>query len=120
MGKPGAHRRCTKLPGRADAAQRGACRRSTYCASRMGDMREHLRVFDVDRAALRAHGLLHRSPSSCNTAMRTATPFATWVRITDCGPSATSLSISTSRFMGPGCITMASGRAARRRARVRP
>ena len=35
-------------------------------------------------------------------AMRTATPFVTWSRITEYGPSATSLAISTPRFMGPG------------------
>src|SRR4029077_9315970 len=38
-----------------------------------------------------------------STAIRTATPLVTWGRITLCGPSATSLSISTPRFMGPGC-----------------
>ena len=37
--------------------------------------------------------------------MRTASPFVTWSRMTLCGPSATSLSISTPRLIGPGCIT---------------
>ena len=38
-------------------------------------------------------------------------PKVTWSRITDCGPSATAESISTPRFIGPGCITMQSGAA---------
>src|SRR3989440_9364482 len=46
-----------------------------------------------------------RPPASrYNTAMRTATPFVTWSRMTLCGPSATRDSISTPRFMGPGCM----------------
>src|SRR2546427_2954991 len=36
--------------------------------------------------------------SRYSTAMRTATPFVTWSRITLCGPSATRESISTPRF----------------------
>src|SRR5690606_18877215 len=54
------------------------------------------------------------------TAMRTATPFVTCCWMTDCGPSAISLEISTSRFIGPGCMTIASGRALRRRVGVIP
>src|SRR6185503_1035869 len=42
------------------------------------------------------------------TAMRTAMPKVTCGRITECGPSATEESISTPRFIGPGCMTMAS------------
>src|SRR6185503_20869269 len=45
------------------------------------------------------------------TAMRTAMPKVTCGRITECGPSATLESISTPRFIGPGCITIASRRA---------
>ncbi len=42
--------------------------------------------------------------------MRTATPISTCSRITlRSGSSATALSISTPRFIGPGCITSASG-----------
>src|ERR1017187_10897258 len=52
--------------------------------------------------------------------MRTATPFSTWSRITESGPSATAESISTPRFIGPGCITIASFFARRRRSGVRP
>ncbi len=44
--------------------------------------------------------------------MRTETPISTCSRITLCaGSSATALSISTPRFIGPGCITSASGAA---------
>src|SRR5205814_2694928 len=42
--------------------------------------------------------------SRYSTAMRTATPFVTWSRMTLWGPSATRESISTPRFMGPGCM----------------
>ena len=44
-----------------------------------------------------------------STAMRTATPFSTWLRITDRCESATSEEISRPRLMGPGCMTIASG-----------
>jgi len=54
------------------------------------------------------------------TAMRTAMPKVTWLRMTAWGPSATAESISTPRFMGPGCITMASGLARASRSGVRP
>jgi hypothetical protein len=52
--------------------------------------------------------------------MRTATPLVTWSRITECGPSATSLSISTPRFMGPGCRMSRSRGARSTRSRVTP
>ena len=55
-----------------------------------------------------------------STAMRMATPLATCRWMTDCGPSATSLAISTSRFIGPGCITIAPGRAFFMRSGVMP
>ena len=49
-------------------------------------------------------------PSSWNsTAIRTATPLVTWSRITDPVSSAGSTTISTPRFIGPGCITSACG-----------
>ena len=48
--------------------------------------------------------------SASSTAMRTATPISTWSRIRlRSGSSATALSISTPRFIGPGCMTSASG-----------
>ena len=52
--------------------------------------------------------------------MRTATPFETCSRITENGPSATAESISTPRFIGPGCITITSPAARRRRSGVSP
>ena len=52
--------------------------------------------------------------------MRTAMPKVTCGRITECGPSATEESISTPRFIGPGCITMASGLASASLSAVRP
>jgi len=55
-----------------------------------------------------------------STAMRTATPLRTWARITDCGPSATSEEISMPRFMGPGCMTIASALASFKRGAVSP
>ena len=61
----------------------------------------------IRSAWLHAFGKLRASASS--TAMRTATPISTCSRISDCAPSATTKSISTPRFIGPGCITSASG-----------
>ena len=62
-----------------------------------------------------------RDPSMRNsTAIRTATPLATWRVITDLGRSATSAAISTPRFMGPGCMTSASSDSRRARSRVSP
>ena len=53
---------------------------------------------------------LHAFPARMDiTAMRTAMPNVTCGRITDCRPSATLDSISMPRFIGPGCITIASG-----------
>src|SRR6267143_605672 len=54
------------------------------------------------------------------TAMRTAMPKVTCGRITECGPSATEESISTPRFIGPGCMTMASGLASASFCGVKP
>ena len=54
------------------------------------------------------------------TAIRTAMPNVTCGRITACAPSATAESISTPRFIGPGCITIASGLASASRSGVRP
>src|SRR6202007_711305 len=59
--------------------------------------------------------------ASLRQAMRTATPNSTWSRIRLRSiSSATSESISTPRFIGPGCITSASGLAAVSRSAVRP
>ena len=66
------------------------------------------------------HVLLHPAASMLITAMRTAMPKVTCCRMTDCGPSATADSISTPRFIGPGCMTMASGLASASFSRVSP
>src|SRR3569623_2655682 len=54
------------------------------------------------------------------TAMRTAIPWVTCCKITECGPPATLETISTPRLIGPGCITMTSGLAAASVSSVRP
>src|SRR5690606_877366 len=74
------------------------------------------------RAPERRVGRAHASfpATMLSTAMRTAMPKVTCGRITLCGPSATAESISTPRLIGPGCMTMASGLAQRRRSVVRP
>src|SRR5688572_32314190 len=87
-------------------------------------------LFDKDRASMRfcCLRLTHipclkrrvASVTASSTAMRTATPLETCRRMTDCGPSATAESISTPRFIGPGCMTMASGLARRSRSGVSP
>src|SRR5262249_32265942 len=64
-------------------------------------------VLCKDRSPMR-HGACKFREMVESTAMRTATPFMTCCWMTDCGPSATSLVISTSRFIGPGCMTIAS------------
>src|SRR5881397_2608430 len=62
-----------------------------------------------------------RPPASrYSTAIRTATPLVTWSRITLCGPSATRESISTPRFIGPGCMMSRSFGARSRRSAVTP
>src|SRR5260221_8397578 len=64
---------------------------------------------------------VHQLPATMlMTAMRTAMPKVTCGRITECGPSATDESISTPRFIGPGCLTMASRLAAESLSSVRP
>src|SRR6185503_2572639 len=73
---------------------------------------EGLRVLDQDH------------PFTCerrrSTAARTATPLATWLRITERLLSAASPLISRPRFIGPGCMMMVPFRRVARRSRVRP
>ena len=54
------------------------------------------------------------------TAMRTAMPNVTCGRMTERSPSATAESISTPRFIGPGCMTITSGFASASFSCVRP
>jgi len=75
-----------------------------------------LRTLALRPRGARERRLRARHPSNVSsTAIRAATPLATWRRIHDCGPSATSSVISTPRFIGPGCSTTASVDARRRR-----
>ena len=134
MGTSGSQVRCTKLPGSARAAHLGAAMRRTNCSPGQAVLRNDQSVFETDAAAMRgmhavaAAGFFvrqcgaHLRPSitASSTAMRTATPLRTWSRITDCGPSATSEAISMPRFMGCGCMTMASGLALASRSADRP
>src|SRR5690606_8297770 len=66
------------------------------------------RVGDDDRGA-HADTCEGSASRASRTAIRTATPISTWWVMTERGPSAMAGSISTPRFIGPGCITMASG-----------
>ena len=52
--------------------------------------------------------------------MRTAMPLVTCSRITLRSPSASSLSISTPRLIGPGCMMMALGLSHEARVLLRP
>src|SRR5439155_17707235 len=62
----------------------------------------------IDNPAVFDNQIHHPPSSRYSTAMRTATPEATWSRMTEYGPSATSVAISTPRFIGPGCMMMTS------------
>src|SRR5690606_13229869 len=69
----------------------------------------------VDEPAATQNYAAHRRPTSSvySTAIRTGTPLPTCRSITLVGPSASADSISTSRFIGPGCMTTAPGAAKR-------
>jgi len=58
---------------------------------------------------IRAHAFGKLRASASSTAILTATPISTCSRMSDCAPSAISVSISTPRFIGPGCMTSAPG-----------
>jgi len=58
--------------------------------------------------------------SRYSSAIRIATPLVTWSVMTDWAPAATSAAISTPSFIGPGCMTSASGLAVASRAEVSP
>ena len=68
-----------------------------------GSRINHTPAMDQDAA--------HEPPriSRKSTAIRTARPAETCASIRLCGPCATSTAISTPSFIGPGCITIASG-----------
>jgi hypothetical protein len=75
------------------------------------------RIDDARVADLQPHQL---PATMLMTAIRTAMPNVTCGRMTERGPSATVESISTPRFIGPGCITIASLRATDSFSSVRP
>src|SRR5581483_10441757 len=60
----------------------------------------------VHDSAILDNQLAHWARTLARTAMRTAMPFSTWLRIAERCESATSDEISRPRLMGPGCITM--------------
>ena len=67
-------------------------------------------VLRVDQTAVCNQNVHTFAPASILiTAILTAMPKVTCGRITECFPSATLESISIPRFIGPGCITIASG-----------
>ncbi len=66
-------------------------------------------VGGIDQAAVGDLNLHPLPAMMLITAIRTAMPNVTCGRITERSPSATAESISTPRFIGPGCMTMTSG-----------
>ena len=136
MGNSGSHARCAKLPGarppRTSApagGSRTAARRNSCCASACRPRRRSCRGACVARVACRgcgpgrrwcrSRGQTSRAGLTCgprvahdlaSTAMRTATPLRTCVRITDCGPSATSVGdLHAAVHRAADACTMASG-----------
>src|SRR6185437_14374829 len=119
--------------GRVDDAVRSpACRRTADGGDSSGGDEQRRVAVDamsrVDQASIPdlyiARGLFGRvgqlPASMLITAIRTAMPNVTCGRITEWAPSATAESISTPRFIGPGCMTIASGLASASFSIVRP
>ena len=78
-------------------------------------------VGGIDQAAVGDLDLHAQVPAMMLiTAIRTAMPNVTCGRITERSPSATAESISTPRFIGPGCMTITSGLASASFSCVRP
>ena len=94
----------------------GGHRRSVRDRSPRADEGDAGPRFQVAAAVVSAAAWLTRN----RTAMRTARPLVTCWRMTLLWPSATSLSISRPRLIGPGCITRMSGLARLTRSTVRP
>jgi hypothetical protein len=92
--------------------------RACSCRSRRAAPSDRLRPQRGQRAQ-RAWGD-HDPATMLITAILTAMPNVTCGRITARSPSATGESISTPRFIGPGCITIASGLASASFSCVRP
>ena len=104
----------------ADPRDRGHPRSARRTRRRvLAPDRRRVRLFSSNVSSVAPRCLL--APASrYSTAIRTATPLATCSRITEYGPSATSESISTPRFIGPGCMMMTSGCARRSRCGRQP
>ena len=102
-----------------------------------GSVRDRLGSDGGDRVALDHNGGLlhpvgpkhpgiadddHPEPPRASeiTAMRSGTPLATCSRMSDLSPSAAASSISTPRFIGPGCMTTAVGLSIERRSTFIP
>src|SRR5262249_7202057 len=66
-----------------------------------------------------ASSALLRATSRYRSAIRTASPLVTWFMMTEYGPSATALEISSPRFGGPGWRMITSGFARRTISSVR-
>jgi hypothetical protein len=105
-----------------DEAGRWRFAMTDYCAVGDEDVRRSVdAVGGIDEAAVLDVDTHDQAPASmAMTAIRTAMPKVTCGRITAWRPSATAESISTPRFIGPGCMTMASGLASASIAWVRP
>ena len=103
-------------PARHRLAQRGA--NWPHSAHLPGPLRQFRKEEAEGRLYFGGHGQIQLADISCgplpplirnNTAMRTARPLVTRSRITERSPSAMSLSISTPRLIGPGCMISTSG-----------
>ena len=109
-------RRCPSWPrgwrhrrsgGRRENRDRATDRRPGHWRAGSAARRKSMR--GLCGAASASESSVGQRRTAWSTAMRTATPISTCSRMTDCAPSATIESISTPRFIGPGCITSASG-----------
>ena len=112
---------------RAPAARRGAARTAARKALLRQDPSRPRRRWCRDARGCWRHAHASALPrGQWSQSVLRAPPCAPrrhWppaLRITDCGPSATADSISTPRFIGCGCITMASGFAQRQALRREP
>src|SRR5262245_59486312 len=93
---------------RPAAAARGAHRASTLtCDPAEAPVSPPAVTSSLSPATADTSGSREPLSSRYSTAIRTETPLVTCSTIVDLGESATSAAISTPRFIGPGCITMA-------------
>ncbi len=117
--------RCDDETARVDDTRRVPSRRPRIdtCNDAIGQVKRTFAIDAarrVDDAAVGDFELHAALAIMLITAMRTAIPNVTCGRMTARSPSATGESISTPRFIGPGCITIASGFASASLSCVRP